>query len=464
MSRQWKVLAVVSAAVFMASLDLFIVNVAFPDIQRDFAGSDVASLSWVLNAYAIVYAALLVPAGRLADRVGRKRLFLTGLLVFTAASVLCAAAPSLGVLIAARILQAAGAAFLTPTSLALLLPEFPPERRPVAIGAWSAVGGIAAAFGPPLGGVLVEASWRWVFLINVPIALAATVAGVRILRESEPERGPWPDLLGAVLLAGSIALLALGLVKGSAWGWGSDRVVGAFAASAVLGAAFAWRTTRHPVPVIHPELLRVRSFTVATLASGLFFAAFAVMLLGGVLFRVDVWHDSILTAGLELAPGPVMAAIFAVPAARLGTRFGHARTAAVGGVLFALGSLFWAWQLTAAPHYAADLLPGMLLTGTGVGFVLSNLAAAATSGLPPARFATGSAIFTMGRQIGSVLGVAIFVALVGAPTAAGAVHAFDKAWLFMAGASLAAALTATFAEPARRRSAQTVPAAEGSPA
>lgn len=464
MSRQWKVLAVVSAAVFMASLDLFIVNVAFPDIQNDFSGSDVASLSWVLNAYAIVYAALLVPAGRLADRVGRKRLFLAGLLTFTVASILCAAAPSLGVLIGARILQAAGAAFLTPTSLALLLPEFPPERRPIAIGAWSAVGGIAAACGPPLGGLLVEASWRWVFLINVPIAIAAAIAGVRILRESDREVGPWPDLLGALLLAASVALLALGLVKGSSWGWGSDRVIGAFAGAALLGVAFVARSARHPVPVVAPELLRVRSFTVATVSSALFFAGFAAMLLGGVLFRVDVWHDSILTAGLELSPGPVMAAAFAVPAARLGARLGHARVAAVGGLVFALGSGWWAWQLEATPHYVAGMLPGLLLTGIGVGLVLSNLAAAATSGLPPARFATGSAIFTMGRQIGSVLGVAVFVALVGSPSAVNAVDAFDKAWLFMAGAGLSSAFAATLVGREPRHAPARVPVGEGAPA
>jgi hypothetical protein len=195
-----------------------------------------------------------------------------------------------------------------------------------------------------------------------------------------------------------------------------------------------------------------------------FFAGFAAMLLGGVLFRVDVWHDSILTAGLELSPGPVMAAAFSVPAARLGARVGHARVAALGGAVFALGSAWWAWQLQAGPHYGADMLPGLLLTGVGVGLVLSNLAAAATSGLPPARFATGSAIFTMGRQIGSVLGVAIFIALVGTPSAAGAVDAFQKAWLFMAGASLAAAFAATLVGREAVHAPLAAPSAEGVPA
>src|ERR671928_2004393 len=162
MPHKWKVLIVVSTAVFMASLDLFIVNIAFPDIERDFGGTSLSSLSWILNAYAIVFAALLVPAGRWADAVGRKRGFLLGLSLFTLASAACAAAPSVGVLIAARVAQAAGAAVLVPTSLALLLPEFPPERRQVAVGIWAAVGGAAAAAGPLAGGLLTQASWRWV--------------------------------------------------------------------------------------------------------------------------------------------------------------------------------------------------------------------------------------------------------------------------------------------------------------
>src|SRR5215212_8342996 len=199
--HRWRVFGIVSIGVFMAGLDLFIVNVAFPDIRRDFDGTSLAGLSWVLNAYAIVFAALLVPAGRISDRAGRKRGFLGGLGLFLAASAACAAAPTVEVLVAARIVQAAGAAFMVPTSLGLLLPEFPPEQRATAVGAWAAVGGVAAAAGPPLGGLLVEASWRWVFLVNVPIGLATMVVAARVLREHrEPAGTPRPDLLGAVLL------------------------------------------------------------------------------------------------------------------------------------------------------------------------------------------------------------------------------------------------------------------------
>src|SRR3954469_11045641 len=219
LAHRWRVLITVSIAVFMASLDLFIVNIAFPDIQKDFDDTSLASLSWILNAYAIVFAALLVPAGRWADRTGRKRAFLGGLALFTAASAACAVAPSVEVLIAARIVQAAGAAVLTPSSLGLLLPEFPPEKRGLAIGLWAAVGGTAAAAGPVLGGLLVEVSWRWVFLVNVPVGIGAIVAGARTLREiREESTAPQPDLVGAGVLVGAVATLIAAIVEGPDWG------------------------------------------------------------------------------------------------------------------------------------------------------------------------------------------------------------------------------------------------------
>src|SRR4051794_28031062 len=211
MSHRARVASIVSVGVFVASLDLFIVNIAFPDIQSDFHGTSLASLSWILNAYAIVFAALLVPAGRWADRAGRKRAFLLGLAIFTASSAACAAAPSVGALIAARVAQAGGAALLMPTSLALLLPEFPAERRQVAVGIWAAVGGAAAAAGPLAGGLLTQASWRWVFLVNVPIGLVAIVAGLRTLREIREPATARGDILGAVLLTGAVASLTLGI-------------------------------------------------------------------------------------------------------------------------------------------------------------------------------------------------------------------------------------------------------------
>src|SRR3954471_12860358 len=229
LDRRWKVLLVTSVAVFMAFLDVTIVNVAFPSIREAFPESSLAGLSWVLNAYNIVFAALLVPAGRLADLLGRRRLFFWGLAVFVSASALCGLAWWVWALVAARVIQAAGAAVLVPTSLGLLLPEFPLERRASATALWGAVGGVAAATGPSLGGLLIEWSdWRAVFFVNLALGAAAWVPARRLLRETrDPDRGAVPDALGIVMLAGGVGLLSLAIVKAPVWGWGSPQALGA---------------------------------------------------------------------------------------------------------------------------------------------------------------------------------------------------------------------------------------------
>jgi EmrB/QacA subfamily drug resistance transporter len=439
--RTGPVLAVVSAAVFMASLDLFVVNIAFPDIQRDFGDTSLANLSWVLNGYTIVFASLLVPLGRVADRVGRRRVFVGGLLLFVAASAAAAAAPSVATLVAARVVQAVGAAALMPTSLALLLAEIPVQKRPAAIGIWAATGGIAAAAGPPLGGLLVEASWRWVFLINLPIGIAAAVAASRVLRESsDPAHARRPDGLGAALLTAAVGLLALGLVKAPDWGWANDRTIAALAGSIVALVVFVTRSGRHPVPVVELPMLRVRSFSMAASAAFLFSAGFGAMLLGGVLFLTQVWDYSVLKAGLAFAPGPFTAAVFALPAGRLGPRFGTHVLTAVGSGVFGLGAAWWALRAGTRPAYASELLPGMVLTGIGVGLTLPSVSAAAVSALPPARLATGSAVLQMARQLGIALGVAILIAIFGHPAPHEVLAHFHNGWWFIAGAGLAGAI------------------------
>jgi EmrB/QacA subfamily drug resistance transporter len=449
-AHRWKVLIVVSVAVFMVSLDMFIVNVAFPQIERGLADADLAAISWVLNAYAIVLAALMVPAGRLADRAGRRRIFLAGLILFVVGSALCGLASSVAMLVAARVVQAAGAACLLPTSLALLLPEFPPAQRAAAIGIWAAVGGVAAAFGPPLGGLLVQASWQLVFYVNVPVGLAALVAARGLLRETRDESQQRPDLLGAGLLTLAVGLLALGLVKAPAWGWADIRTFTALGV-AVVGLGTFWaRCHAHPSPVVDPSLLRVRSYALANAAGLLFSASFAAMLLASVLFLTGVWHQSILTAGLSVAPGPLMAATLAPVAGRLANRAGQRNLAAAGTTLFGLGCAWWLWRATAVPDYTTAFLPGLLIGGAGVGLTLPSLASAAAASLPPPRFATGSAVFTMSRQLGFVLGVAILVAILDTVDHADPVGAFDRAWLFMvivAGLAAGAAFAMGAARP-----------------
>jgi EmrB/QacA subfamily drug resistance transporter len=431
---------IVLTGVFLSSLDLFIVNIAFPSISATYHGESLSSLSWVLSAYTIVFAAALVPAGRWADRAGRKRAFLLGLAIFTLASALCALSPSLELLVTARVVQAVGGALMLPTSLGLLLPAFGPDRKGAAIGLWSAVGGAAAALGPPIGGLLVQASWRWVFLVNLPFALVALLLGVRVLDEVRDPDAHKSDLLGAALLTLAVASLVAGIVQGSDWGWTSARILGAFGLTIVSGAGLVMRSLRHPNPIIEPAVIRHRAVALADLSSLAFFGGFGALVLGGVLLLTGLWHESVLRAGFMIAPGPLLAGLTAFPGGLLGARFGHRAVGTAGALLFAGGGLWWITHVGISPDWAGAYLPGSLLGGIGVGLMLPSLGGAATAPLPPERFATGSALYVMSRQIGIALGVAGLVAILGVSTGAGAVHAFHHAWIFMIACSLLSGL------------------------
>jgi EmrB/QacA subfamily drug resistance transporter len=445
--RVTAVVGVLSLAVFMSSLDLFIVNLAFPYISRQYPGTSLSSLSWVLNGYTIVFAAVLVPAGRWADRIGRRRLFVAGLAGFTAGSVLCALAPGVGALIAARVVQAAGAGAMVPASLSLLLAVVPAPARPKAIGTWSALGALGAALGPVIGGALVQVDWRWVFWINVPVGLAAMVLAVRVVPESrDPAVSGRPDLVGAGLLAAAVGLVALALVKAPGWGWGSAGFIGLLAASVLCGALMVLRSRRHHSPVIELGLLRSRTFSGAFAASILYYAGFGAFVLSTVEFLTGVWHYSAVEAGLAIAPGPLMVLPFArVVAPRLAALLGGpGRVAVIGCFVNALAQALWLSRIQATPAYVSHLLPAQLLGGAGVGLTIPSLLGAGSAGLAPARFGTGSGILNMGRQIGTVLGVAGLVAILSRVSAADPVAAYRNGLVlviaFFAAAGVVSAL------------------------
>jgi len=433
----------------MSNLDLFVVNVALPDIGKNFNGASLDTLSWVLNAYAIVFAALLVVAGRLADRRGHREGFLVGLFLFTLGSTLCAVATNSGFLIGSRVVQAIGAAILLPTSLALLLATAPPEKRAQIVRLWSAVGAVAAALGPAVGGLLVQASWRWVFLINVPVGIIAIVSGMRSLPEvRRPDAGPWPDLLGAVMLTVSIGLLSLGLVKGNSWGWTSGSTIGSLVGAAVLLVLFVAQSARHPAPVVELPLLKVKAFTNSSLAITLFTVAFSGMILTCVLWCQTVWGYSALKTGLWLATGPLMVPPLAIAAGPLAKKVGAGPVAALGNMLFAGGLLSFALRAHLNADFAGQLLPGFLLGGIGVGLALPTLTASAATALPPHRFATGSGIFNMARQIGAVLGVAIVVVILGTPhSPSEALTAFQHSWYAISAMCVLAAVASMLIRP-----------------
>src|SRR3954447_22170116 len=441
LDRRWKVLLVTGVAVFMAFLDVTIVNIAFPSIQEAFPDASPASLSWVLNAYNIVFAALLVPAGRLADLVGRRRMFFAGMALFLAASAACGLARSEWWLIGARVFQAAGAALLVPTSLGLLLPEFGPERRATATALWGAIGGVAAATGPSLGGLLIEwTDWRLVFFVNLALGAVALVPARRLLVEArDPDRGAVPDALGVGLLAAGVGALSLAIVEAPDWGWGSGRTLAAVLAAVLLLAAFVWRSTVHAHPVLELSLFRVRSFAAACAGVGVFSLGFYAVLLANILFLTSVWGYSTLEAGFAVTPGPLMAALSSALAGRMIDRFGQRVSAVPGGLLFAAGCLLFAVGLGATPAYVSEFLPATLLTGAGVGLSFAGFSSAAVMELPPARFATGSAISSCFRQLGAVLGISVLIALLGSTAA---LADFHRAYALMAATGATAGLVA----------------------
>ena len=300
-----RVLALASLGAFAALLDATIVNVAFPSIQRSFPGASASQLSWVLSAYNLTFAAFVVAGGRIADLLGRRRTFSLALGGFTVASALCAAAPSVPVLIATRVLQALFSALLLPSSRGLVLASYPVERRAHAVATWTAVSAAAAGIGPPLGALLVSASgWRLVFLVNIPVGIAGIVMVSRQLVESRaPGRRRAPDLGSSFAFAAATGLLVLGIIQSQDWGWGSARVVAAFALAVALMAAFVWRCRHAADPLIDLDLFRNRGFSTASGMMLVSSVGFYGVLLSSVLFLTEVWHYPILEAGLALDAG-----------------------------------------------------------------------------------------------------------------------------------------------------------------
>ena len=445
------VFVVTVAAAFMVALDLSIVNVAFPSIGASFPDASPATLSWVLTAYSVVFGALLLGAGRIADRSGRRRIFLLGLLVFTVGSLLCGVAPAAWVLIAGRVVQAVGAALLMPSSLALLLTDTPPAARPQAVAMWGGISALAVATGPSLGSVLIDAGgWRWAFFVNLPVAAVAGLATRRHVRESVIG-GPVPDLVGVGLLSAAVAAVALAITQGGDWGWSSSRVIGLFVLAAVLGPIAVRRSATHVAPAIDLQVFRSRTVAVANAATFLYAVGFFAMLLGNVLFLTSVWGYSTLEAGLAITPGPLVVAALSGWTGRLAARRGYGPVLVAGGVTFAAGLLFYVAVAGTQAHYVTHWLPGALLVGLGVALSFPVLSAAAVAGLPQERFGVGGAINQTARQLGAVLGVAVLIAIIGTPTSLDdAVRRFHTAWLVAAFAALAsAAVSLLHLRPAR---------------
>lgn len=411
----WSTFALASVAVFLVSLDATIGFAVFPALRHAFPEVRPGELSWVLNAYTIVYAALLVPAGRLADLLGRKRLFIIGVGVFTLASGLCGVAGSTDMLILFRVLQAVGAALLTPTSLALVLQAFPVEKRAIAVSLWGAVGALAAAVGPSVGALIIEGTnWQWAFLVNVPIGIIAMIRAALSLSESRNletgHRFDWPGVL--MLITGS-GLLILGIVQSDSWGWQTPATLVTVSAGVVMLLIFIFWAKGKSHAAVDLSLFQDRNYRFVNAATLVFGAAFTAMFLSFFLFMTTIWHYGLTQAGFGITPGPLLVMPVAIISGRYVARFGHKPLLVAGGLIYALSGLWFYLNTSLTADYLTVWLPGMLLSGVGVGLVLPSLSGAAVARLPAKRFGVGSAVNQAIRQFGSALGVAFTVTILG---------------------------------------------------
>ncbi|HBO3144303.1 MFS transporter [Pseudomonas aeruginosa] len=428
-----QIFAIVCAGIVMANLDLFSVNVALPRIADEFHGATLEDLSWILNGYAIGYAALLVFFGRLAEGYRRDRSFVLGIGMFTLASAACATASGVWELVAFRIMAAVGAALMTPASLGVLLASFPPERRGAAVRNWAGIGGFAAALGPLVGGMLVSIDWRWIFLVNALIgAIAVAIAWIKLppIPGHEIRR---PSVLAALLVTGGIGALVFIIVKANAWGWHSQRIgISAVAAITAL-ALFVWHSLKSSNPLVDPSLFRIRPFTGAVLAVFPYSISFGAMLFSIAVWGQSAWGWSALQAGLAMFIGPLLVPITSlIFLGKLIDRIGPAYTISSGMLMVVMGFCLWASCIGLEANTALVVI-GMAINGVGVGLTFPTLMGVSTQALPPSSFATGSGLFNMIRQTAMAIGVAIFVAIISSPESAQArLEAFRLGWWVMA--------------------------------
>jgi len=465
MTSLTKVFAIACVGTALPNFDLFAVNIALPRIAADFSQTPIEDLSWVLNAYAIAYAALLVFLGRLSEGFRRDYSFILGIGVFTLASIASALAPGVWELVAFRVLAATGAALMTPSSIGLLLATFPPERRGAAVRSWAGIGGFAAALGPLIGGLLVTIDWRWVFAANALCGAASMLIAWLHLPHVPGHQIERPSLPAALLVTAGIASFIFAIAKGNAWGWTSNGILASALLSLVLLMLFTTHCIRSSNPLVAPTLFRIRPFTGACLAMFPYSVTFGAMLFSIAMWGQTAWSWTALETGLAIIPGPLLVPLTStLITGKAIERFGAAWTVTVGVTLVILGFCVWATCLGLTPN-APVAIAGMALNGVGVGLVFPTLMGVGVQSLPASSFATGSAVVNMLRQAAIAIGIAIFVAIVGAPVSAQErLSAFQTGWWVMAALTAITLIpvlmyfTASRREADRRQDTQSTPA------
>lgn len=409
MERKWRVLIVVCVAVFMLLLDITVVNVALPDIQKELHTS-FTDLQWVVDAYALTLAATMLNAGSLGDLLGRKRVFLVAIALFTIASTLCGAAQSPAWLIIARGGQGIGGAGMFAVSLAIITQEFHGRERGTAFGIWGATVGMAVAIGPLVGGALTTyVGWRWIFFVNIPIGIACVAGGVRELHETRDEGRGGLDVPGLVTLTSGLFALVLGLLRGNDWGWSSGRVVGLFAAGAVLLLAFGFVESRQASPMFDLRLFRVPTFTGAQITAFAISSGMFAQFLYLALYLESVLGHSAVWAGVRFLPLSLVSFVVAPIAGRLSARV-PVRFLLGGGLATVGVSLLLMWDIKLGSGWTT-LLPGFIVGGIGIGLVNAPLASTAVSVVEPRRAGMASGINNTFRQVGIATGIAALGAI-----------------------------------------------------
>ena len=409
--KKWLALALLSAVQFMVVLDIAIVNVALPSIKLDLGFSQ-ENLQWVISAYALFFGGFLLLGGRLADILGRRRIFIAGLVLFTISSLAAGLAWSEGSLIAARAFQGLGAAIISPAALSILTTTFAEgKERNIALGVWGAVGGFGAAAGVLLGGVLTDAlSWEWIFYVNIPIGLAGLALTPLLLGESRDARVKSFDAAGAVLVTGGLMALVYGITEANDYGWGSATTWAIFVgALAVLGAFVAWER-RHPEPLMRFGILRIRTVLGANVAGFILGTALFAMFLMLTLYMQQVLGYSAMKTGVAYLATAGTAIVWSGVAAQLVNKVG-VKPVLIAGMSFLTIGLVYLTQVSVGGSYLGDLLPGFLLIAVGMGFAFVPISIAALAGVQPAEAGLASGLINTSQQIGGALGIAALSAI-----------------------------------------------------
>ncbi len=469
---KWLGLAVLLTVQFMVVLDIAIVNVALPSIKVDLGFSQ-ENLQWVISAYALFFGGFLLLGGRMADLLGRRRIFLIGLVVFSVGSLLCGLAWTDTALIGARALQGLGAAMITPAALSILTTTFQEGReRNIALGAWGAVGGFGAAAGVLLGGILTDAlSWEWVFFVNVPVGALALAVSPFLLGESRDANAKSHDAVGAVLVTGGLSLLVLAITQSHAWGWGSAATIGTFIVSGLLLLGFVVWEQRVDDPLMRFSIFRVRTVLGANIAGFILGTALFAMFLMLTLYMQQVLHYSPMKTGVAYLAVAGTSIIWANVAAALVGRVGVKPLVATGMALLGVGMLLFT-QLEVDGSYWTDLFPGFLIIALGLAFCFVPISIAALAGINASEAGLASGLINTSQQIGGALGIAILSTIAttradnavqsGTAGPQALVEGFQAA--FWVGAAIAFAGVVAALVFIRREDLEEAPAAESVPA